>query len=81
MSFVKATPRQRNNVTSKVRDLAKLIGSLTLIGVVPLRADEYRVQYTFTAKGRGKCDGVAIVRTIRIEGANLIESIKALNGC
>jgi hypothetical protein len=54
---------------------------LTLIDVVPVRSDEYRVRYTFVASGAQRCDGAAIVRTASVKGANLIASIKARSGC
>ncbi|MGO9983169.1 MAG: DUF4431 domain-containing protein [Rhodomicrobium sp.] len=58
-----------------------LIEPLTLIDAVAIRPDEFRVRYRFVARGSGKCNGVAIVRTVQIRGENLIESIRALNGC
>ncbi|MGO9174029.1 MAG: hypothetical protein ACLP7P_18985 [Rhodomicrobium sp.] len=54
---------------------------LTLIDVVPVRPDEFRVRYTFAARAAQRCDGVAIVKTTQIGSENLIASIKALNGC
>ena len=54
---------------------------LTLIEVVPVRQDEYRVRSTFAARASRRCDGVAIVRATQVNGENFISSIKALNGC
>lgn len=54
---------------------------LTLLDVVPVREDEYRVRYTFVTRAPRRCDGVAIVRTTRVNGENFISSIRALNGC
>jgi hypothetical protein len=54
---------------------------LTLLDVVPVRQDEYRVRYTFVTRAPRRCDGVAIVRTTRANGENFISSIKAVNGC
>ena len=60
---------------------SNLVEPLSLIDVVRIRPDEYRVRYTFIARGPRRCDGAAIVRTTQVAGANLIASIKALNGC
>lgn len=54
---------------------------LTLIDVVPIRSKEYRVRYAFVARAPKRCNGMAIVRTIRIGDENFIASIKAHNGC
>jgi len=58
-----------------------LVEPLNLIDVVSIDPHEYRVRYTYVARGRKKCNGEAIVRTIEQNGINLIESIKTLNGC
>ena len=60
---------------------SNLVEPLTLIDVAPTRADEYRVRYTYVAPARGRCDGEALVRTTKVGGLNLIESIKAIGGC
>jgi hypothetical protein len=44
-------------------------------------ADEFKVRYAFVSRGNRRCDGAAIVRTIAVNGENLIGAIKALNGC
>ncbi len=54
---------------------------LWLIDVSRLGADEYKARYRFVARGQGRCDGAAVVRTVARNGENLISSIKALNGC
>ena len=58
-----------------------LIEPLTLIDVTAVHPDEFRVRYGFVARGPRPCNGVAIVRTTNVGGANLIASIKAMNGC
>ena len=60
---------------------SNLVEPLTLIDVVPTRPDEYRVRYTYVAPARGRCDGEALVRTTKVGGLNLIDSIKAVGGC
>jgi len=71
-------PLSANAITRFYRNLDE---PLTLIEVVPIRQDEYRVRYTFVARAPRRCDGVAIVRTTRMNGENFISSIKTLNGC
>ena len=60
---------------------ANLDEPLSLIDVVRVNADEFRVRYSFVARAPRRCDGAAIVRTTKIRGGNLIASVKALNGC
>src|SRR5229473_3582379 len=60
---------------------SNLVEPLTLIDVAPTRSDEYRVRYTYVAPSRGRCDGEALVRTTKVDGLNLIDSIKAISGC
>ena len=60
---------------------SNLVEPLTLIDVAPTRSDEYRVRYTYVAPSRGRCDGEALVRTTKVNGLNLIDSIKAISGC
>lgn len=60
---------------------SNLVEPLTLIDVAPTRPDEYRVRYTYVAPSRGRCDGEALVRTTKVNGLNLIDSIKATSGC
>src|SRR5262249_16650325 len=60
---------------------SNLVEPLTLIDVAPTRPDEYRVRYTYVAPSRGRCDGEALVRTTKVDGLNLIDSIKAIRGC
>jgi hypothetical protein len=71
-------PLSANAITSFYRNLEE---PLTLIDVVPVRPDQYRVRYTLVARAPRRCDGVAIVQTTLVKGENLIASIKALNGC
>src|SRR5262249_44118870 len=60
---------------------SNLVEPLTLIDVAQTRPDEYRVRYTYVAPSRGRCDGEALVRTTKVDGLNLIDSIKAISGC
>jgi hypothetical protein len=60
---------------------SKLIVPLTLIDVLAINSNEYRVHYSYVASGSGRCNGESIVRTTKINGMNLIESIRALNEC
>jgi hypothetical protein len=60
---------------------SKLIVPLTLIDVRAVSSDEYRVRYSYVASGSGRCNGDALVRTIKRDGLNLIDSIKATGDC
>jgi hypothetical protein len=53
---------------------------LSLRSVEPLRRDTYLARYTFT-NGSKRCNGRAEVTTVRRRGENLIQRIKALDGC
>ena len=70
-------PLSATSITSFYRHLEE---PLSLIDVNLIQSNEYRVRYTFVAQEK-RCDGVAIVKTARIKGENLISSIQALNGC
>jgi Domain of unknown function (DUF4431) len=59
----------------------KLIFPLTLIDIVPVGSDQYRVHYSYVASGTGRCNGESIVRTVKVNGMNLIESIRAVSEC
>jgi len=59
----------------------KLIVPLTLLDIVPLGSDQYRVRYSYVAASSGRCNGESIVRTIKINGMNLVESIRATGNC
>ncbi len=59
----------------------KLIVPLALVDIVAAGSDQYRVRYSYVASGTGRCNGESLVRTIRINGMNLIESIKAVSDC
>jgi len=78
-------PRKRRSGPLSARAMSKFYGNLVeplrLIDVVSIRPHEYRVRYTYVARGRKRCNSEAIVRTIDQNGRNLIESIKALDGC
>jgi Domain of unknown function (DUF4431) len=60
---------------------SKLIVPLTLIDVQAVSSNEYRVHYSYVAPGAGRCNGEALVRTARINGMNLIESIRSIRDC
>jgi Domain of unknown function (DUF4431) len=60
---------------------SKLIVPLTLIDVLAISSNEYRVHYNYVASVSGRCNGESVVRTTKINGMNLIESIRALNEC
>jgi hypothetical protein len=59
----------------------KLIVPLTLLDIVTIGSDQYRVRYSYVAAVSGRCNGEAIVRTTKINGMNLIESIRAISDC
>lgn len=63
------------------RFYGRLDEPLSLIDVSPISPNEYRVRYTFVAHRSKRCEGEALVRTVRIQNENLISSIRALNGC
>src|ERR1700730_16101279 len=60
---------------------SKLIVPLTLVDIVPVGSDQYRVRYSYVASGAGRCNGESVVRTTKINGMNLIESIRAISEC
>lgn len=60
---------------------AALDEPLTLQDVTSVAPDQYRVRYTFVAPGAKRCNGEALVRTVRVRDDNLISGIHALNGC
>jgi hypothetical protein len=60
---------------------SKLIVPLTLIDVRAVGSNEYRVRYSYVAPGTGRCNGESLVRTIKLDGLNLIDSIKATSDC
>jgi hypothetical protein len=59
----------------------KLIFPLTLIDIIPDGSDQYRVHYSYVASGTGRCNGESVVRTVKVNGMNLIESLRAISGC
>jgi hypothetical protein len=59
----------------------KLIFPLTLIDILPVSPDQYRVHYSYVAPSAGRCNGESLVRTVTVNGMNLIESIIAVSGC
>jgi len=78
-------PEKRMKGPFSAAAMTKFYGALDeplmLQDVVPVTSDQYRVHYTFVASGSKRCNGAAIVKTIRIRDENLISSIQALNGC
>jgi hypothetical protein len=60
---------------------SRLLEPLTVIDISPESSREYRVRYRYVISRDKRCDGEAIVRTAQINGLNLIEAIRALNGC
>lgn len=54
---------------------------LTVLDISSTEPNEYRVRYTFVPPGKPRCNGTSLVRTARVDGENLIESIRALNAC
>jgi uncharacterized caspase-like protein len=59
----------------------RLVEPLRLTAVESIAPNEFRARYTYVAPASRRCDGVAIIRTTRRNGVNLIGSIKALAGC
>jgi hypothetical protein len=60
---------------------SRLIFPLTVLEVIAVTPNEYRVRYTYVAPSSGRCNGESIVRTTKINGLNLIESIRAVGEC
>lgn len=58
----------------------RLTKPLKLISVSSAGPDAYEARYTFVA-GKRRCDGRSMVKTVRVESLNKIESIRAANGC
>jgi hypothetical protein len=59
----------------------KLIVPLRLVDIVALGSDQYRVRYSYVAPGTGRCNGESTVQTIKTNGMNLIQSIRAMGDC
>jgi Domain of unknown function (DUF4431) len=78
-------PKKRSSGPLSATAISKFYGNLpeplTLVDVVAIRSDEYRVRYRYVAPGPRRCDGESLVRTTQVSGSNLIESIKAVSGC
>jgi hypothetical protein len=78
-------PEKRRSGPFSAEAITKFYGSLvkplTVSDVAAVSENEYRVRYTFVAPRAKRCDGEALVRTVRLRDENLIYSIKALNGC
>jgi hypothetical protein len=54
---------------------------VTILDISSTQQNEYRVRYTFVPPGRPRCNATSLVRTIQVDGMNLIESIRALSTC
>jgi hypothetical protein len=82
-AFLVPEKRSRGPLSAEAmtRFHGRLDEPLSLIDVSPVSANEFRVRYTFVARQPRRCDGEALVRTVRLHGENLISSIQALNGC
>jgi hypothetical protein len=52
-----------------------------VLDITPAGPNEYRVRYTYVAPNTGRCNGESLVRTTKINGMNLIESIRAVGEC
>ncbi len=78
-------PEKRRSGPFSADAITKFYGSLdeplTLSDVTAAGPNVYRVRYTFVARGKKRCDGEALVQTVRVGDENLISSIKALSGC
>jgi hypothetical protein len=76
-------PKKRSSGPLSATAISKFYGNLpeplTLVDVVAIRSDEYRVRYRYVAPGPRRCDGESLVRTTQVSGSNLIESIKAVS--
>ena len=59
----------------------KLIVPLSLVDIAAMGSEQYRVRYSYIASGTGRCNGESIVQTIKVNGMNLIQSIRAASDC
>jgi hypothetical protein len=53
----------------------------TILEISSTRENEYRVCYAFVPPGKPRCNATSLVRTIQVDGVNLIQSIHALTAC
>jgi hypothetical protein len=60
---------------------SRLVFPLAVLDITPAGPNEYRVRYTYVAPNTGRCNGESLVRTTKINGMNLIESIRAVGEC
>jgi hypothetical protein len=64
--------------------LSAFYGSLSeplrLVGVTQVAPNVYKARYAYVA-GKRRCEGESAVKTVQIEGLNLIQSIQAAKGC
>lgn len=78
-------PEKRHSGPFSAEAITKFYGNLVkplaVSDVAAISENECRVRYTFVAPRAKRCDGEALVRTVRLRDENLIYSIKALNGC
>lgn len=54
---------------------------VTILDISSIQKNEYRVRYTFVPPGRPRCNLTSLVRTIQVNGMNLIDSVHALSAC
>jgi hypothetical protein len=78
-------PEKRSSGPLSARALSgfysKLIVPLAITDIVAVGPQDYRVRYSYVASGAGRCNGESMVRTVKVNGMNLIESIKAVSDC
>jgi hypothetical protein len=77
-------PEKRQSGPLSANAITKFYGvldePLSLIDVIPIASNEYKVRYTFVSHRTKRCNGEALVRT-QLKGENLITSIQSLSGC
>ena len=54
---------------------------LSLVDIAAMGSEQYRVRYSYIASGTGRCNGESIVQTVKVNGMNLIQSIRAASDC
>ena len=78
-------PEKRNGGPFDAEALSEFYGNLRvpleLHSVRKLEDRLYEARYTFETKGGKFCDGLSVVTTTVRQGRNLIQKIKAPNGC
>ena len=75
-------PEKRASGPLSARAITTFYGRLIVplaLDIVPVGSDQYRVRYSYVASGSGRCNGKSVVRTTKLNGMNLIKSIKAIS--